>query len=76
VKYNSTHSLTSALDGGGWSASHRWYPLDTMLGGTQNCSGCKENDINRITAYEMKFMQRTIGYTKWNHKGMRISWIN
>jgi hypothetical protein len=43
------HSLTSALDGGEWSASRcsrfspqeksPWYPLDRRLGGTQSRSG-------------------------------------
>jgi hypothetical protein len=36
--YSSAHSLTSALDGGEWSASRPgrltpWYPLDRRLGG-------------------------------------------
>jgi len=48
-RYSSTHSLTSALDGGEWSASHPghftpqgkspWYPLDGKLGGPQSRSG-------------------------------------
>jgi hypothetical protein len=43
------HSLTSALDGGEWSASRPgrftprerapWYPLDRRLGGLQSRSG-------------------------------------
>jgi hypothetical protein len=47
--YGSTHSLTSALDGGEWSASRPgrfipkgkspWYPLDERLGGPQSGSG-------------------------------------
>jgi hypothetical protein len=47
-KYSSTHSLTSALDEGEWSASRPgrftpqgksvWYPLDRKLGGPQNRS--------------------------------------
>jgi hypothetical protein len=47
-RYSSTHSLTSALDGGKWSASrpgrftpHRkcpWYPLDRRLSGPQSGS--------------------------------------
>jgi len=28
----------------------------------------KQTNVNRITAYNMKFMRRTAGYTKWNHK--------
>ena len=26
------------------------------------------NNINRITASEMKFMRATVGYTRWDHK--------
>ena len=26
------------------------------------------NNINRITASEMKFMRATAGYTRWDHK--------
>jgi hypothetical protein len=46
--FSSTHSLTSALDGGEWSASRPgrftprkspWYPLDRRLDGPQNRSG-------------------------------------
>jgi hypothetical protein len=47
--YNSTHSLTSALDGGEWSASlsghftpqgkRPWYTLCRRLGGPQSRSG-------------------------------------
>jgi hypothetical protein len=47
--YSSTHSLTSALDGGEWSASRPgrfapqgkspWYPLDRRLGGPQSRAG-------------------------------------
>jgi hypothetical protein len=48
-RYGFTHSLTSALDGGEWSASRPscftppgkspWYPLDRRLGGLQSRSG-------------------------------------
>jgi hypothetical protein len=48
-RYSSTHSLTSALDGGEWSTSRPgrftprerapWYPLDSRLGGPQSRSG-------------------------------------
>jgi hypothetical protein len=45
-RYSSTHSLTSTVDGGEWSAScpGRFtliprYPLDRRLGGPQSCSG-------------------------------------
>jgi hypothetical protein len=47
-RYSSTHSLTSALDGGEWSASRSGrftqgksprYPLDRRLGGPQSRSG-------------------------------------
>jgi hypothetical protein len=47
-RYSSTHSLTSALDVGEWSASRPgrftprkslWYPLDRRLGGPQGRSG-------------------------------------
>jgi hypothetical protein len=48
--YSSTHSLTSALDGGECSASRHgrftprgkspWYPLDRRLRGPQSRSGC------------------------------------
>jgi hypothetical protein len=48
-RYSSTHSLTSALDGGECSASRPgrlyprgkrpWYPLDRRLGGPQSRSG-------------------------------------
>jgi hypothetical protein len=48
-RYTSTHSLTSALDGGEWSPLHPgrftpqgkspWYPLDRRLGGPQSRSG-------------------------------------
>jgi hypothetical protein len=48
-RYSSTHSLTSALYGGEWSASRPgrfipqgkspWYPLDRRLGGPQSRSG-------------------------------------
>jgi hypothetical protein len=47
-RYSSTHSLTSALDGGEWSASRPgrftpqgkspWYPWDRRLGGPQSRS--------------------------------------
>jgi hypothetical protein len=47
-KYSSTHSLTSVLDGGEWSASHTgrftprgkipWNPLDRRLVGPQTLS--------------------------------------
>jgi hypothetical protein len=48
------HSLTSALDGGEWSASHPghftpkgpWYPLDRRLSGPQNRSGHSGEEIN------------------------------
>jgi hypothetical protein len=48
-KYSSTHSLTSTLDGGEWSASRPgrftpkgkkpWYPMDRRLSGSQIRSG-------------------------------------
>jgi hypothetical protein len=43
-RYSSTHSLTSALDGGEWSAlppgkESPLYPLDRRLGGPQSRSG-------------------------------------
>jgi hypothetical protein len=48
-RYSATHSLTSALDGGEWSASRHgrfipqgkslWYPLNRRLGGSQSRSG-------------------------------------
>jgi hypothetical protein len=49
-RYSSYSYLTSALDGGEWSASHPsralypqgkdpWYPLDRRLGGPQSQSG-------------------------------------
>jgi hypothetical protein len=44
-RHSSTHSLTSVLDGGEWSASHAgWrkspsYPLDRRLGGPQRRFG-------------------------------------
>jgi hypothetical protein len=48
-RYSSTHSLTSALDGGEWSASRPgsftpqgkilWYPLDRRQGGPRSRSG-------------------------------------
>jgi hypothetical protein len=47
-RYSSTHSLTSALDEGEWSASRpgrftpresTWHPLDRRLGGPQSRSG-------------------------------------
>jgi hypothetical protein len=48
-RYSSTHSLTSALDGGEWSASRPGrftpqgkitsYPLDRRVGGPQSRSG-------------------------------------
>jgi hypothetical protein len=47
-RFNSTHSLTSALDGNEWSAhapaalpqgKGPWYPLDRRLGGPQSRSG-------------------------------------
>jgi hypothetical protein len=28
----------------------------------------RKGDSNRLTACEMKFMRRTAGYTKWDHK--------
>jgi hypothetical protein len=41
-RYGSTHSLTSALDEGEWSASPQgkspWYKLDRRLGGPQSRS--------------------------------------
>jgi hypothetical protein len=49
VEYSSTHSLTSALDGGEWSSSRAgrfspqgenpWYPMDRKLGGPLSRSG-------------------------------------
>jgi hypothetical protein len=55
-KYISTHSLTSALDGGEWSASRPgrftpremspWYPLDRRLDGPQSRSGCGGEEKN------------------------------
>jgi hypothetical protein len=48
--YSSTHSLTSALDGGEWSASGQgkspWYPLDMRLGGPQSRSGRSGEEKN------------------------------
>jgi hypothetical protein len=54
--YSSTHSLTSALVGGEWSASrhgrftHRkrvpFYPLDRRLGGPQSRSGRSGEEKN------------------------------
>jgi hypothetical protein len=29
----------------------------------------RKGDSNRLMACEMKFMRRTAGYTKWDHKG-------
>jgi hypothetical protein len=60
VEVSSTHSLTSALDGGEWSAlcsSHftpreksSWYPLDRRLGGPQSHSECgSEEKIFQLT---------------------------
>jgi hypothetical protein len=43
------HSLTLALDGGEWSASHPGrlcYPLDRRLGGPQSWSGCGGEEKN------------------------------
>jgi hypothetical protein len=55
-RYSSTHSLTSALDGGEWSASRpgrftpqgksSWYPLDRKLGGSQTPSGRGREEKN------------------------------
>jgi hypothetical protein len=55
-RYRSTRSLTSALDGGEWSASRPdrftpqgkrpWYPLDRRLGGPQSCSGRGREEKN------------------------------
>jgi hypothetical protein len=54
--YSSTHSLTSALDGGEWSASRPgrftpwetapWYPLYRRLGGPQSRSGSSGQEKN------------------------------
>jgi hypothetical protein len=54
--YSSTHSLTSALDGGEWSASlpgrftpqgkSLWYPFDRRLGGPQSQSGHGSEEKN------------------------------
>jgi hypothetical protein len=38
--------LSSALDGGEWSASRTLYPLDRMLGGPQSRSGSCGNEKN------------------------------
>jgi hypothetical protein len=58
-RYNSTHSLTSVLDGGEWSASRPgrftprgkspWYPLDRRLGGPQTRSGRSGEEKNSQT---------------------------
>jgi hypothetical protein len=55
--YSSTHSLTSALDGGELAASRPsrftpqgkspWYPLDRRLGGPQSRSG-RGGEANKI----------------------------
>jgi hypothetical protein len=52
-RYRSTHSLTSALDGGEWSASRpgrftprERAPLDRRLGGPQSRSGCGGEEKN------------------------------
>jgi len=55
-RYNSTHSSTSALDGGEWSTScpscftpqgkTPWYPLDRRLDGPQSCSGHSGKEKN------------------------------
>jgi hypothetical protein len=57
------HSLTSALDGGEWSASHPghfpqgktpWYPLDRRLGGPQSYSGHNGEEKNSQPPLEIK----------------------
>jgi hypothetical protein len=60
----STHSLTSALDGGEWSASHPgrfnprgkcpWYPLNRRLGGPQRRSrrGYEEKNSQPLPGLE------------------------
>jgi len=27
-----------------------------------------KQDVNRTTTYEVKFMRKTVGYTKWDYK--------
>jgi hypothetical protein len=56
MRYSSTHSLTSALDGSEWLAVHPGrftpqgkssrYPLDRRLGGPQSRSGCCGEEKN------------------------------
>jgi hypothetical protein len=56
-RYSFTHSLTSALVGGEWSASRPgrftpWHPLDRRLGGPQSRS---ERGSDYIYIYIYKF---------------------
>jgi hypothetical protein len=59
-RYSSYSFLTSALEGGEWSASHApaalhprgkspRYPLYRRLGGPQSRSGCRGYNYNKIT---------------------------
>jgi hypothetical protein len=59
---SSTHSLTLALGGGEWSASHPgrftprespWYPLDRRLGGPQSCVLKNVNSQERLRPMEL-----------------------
>jgi hypothetical protein len=68
-RYSSTHSLTSALDGGEWSASRPgrftprerapWCPLDRRLGGPQSRSrhGGEEKNSHPLPGLELPIIQ-------------------
>jgi hypothetical protein len=68
-RYSSTHSLTSALDGGEWSASRPrplypqgkspWYPLDRRLGGPHSRSECggEEKNSQHLVGFEPPIIQ-------------------
>jgi hypothetical protein len=64
-RYSSYSYLTSALDGGEWSASrpgphktplgkNQWYPLDRRLGGPQGQSGCRDLKENPLPLLGIK----------------------
>jgi hypothetical protein len=63
-RYSSTHSITSTIDGGAWSASppgnESWYPLDRRQGGPQSWSGhgVEENNSQPPTGIEPRSIDR------------------
>jgi hypothetical protein len=73
IKYTKTMSTINAVLKPTLVQKHTRIRLYKTLARQALCYGSeawntRKGDSNRLTACEMKFMRRTAGYTKWEHK--------